>query len=85
MATAQLNTRTVTETQMVDWATASAEASKAAGDAPYDIILKATKDAIVRAGHEVSDAQRWANPPAFSTVSQGAAPWVYSIQSSAQS
>ena len=56
MATAQLNTRTVTETQMVDWATASAEVSKAAGDAPYDIILKATKDAIVRAGHEVSDA-----------------------------
>ena len=55
MTQAQLNTQAVTETQVVAWATASAKASKAAGDAPYDTILKATKDAIVQAGHEVSD------------------------------
>lgn len=55
MTQAQLNTQAVTETQMAAWATASAKALKAAGDAPYDTILKATKDAIVRAGHEVSD------------------------------
>ena len=55
MATTQLNTQAATETQMFAWATASAETSKAAGDAPYDTILKATRDALVRAGHEVSD------------------------------
>lgn len=55
MTQAQLNTQAVTETQMAAWATASAKALKAAGDAPYDTILKATKDAIVQAGHEVSD------------------------------
>ena len=55
MTQAQLNTQAVTETQVAAWATASAKASKAVGDAPYDTILKATKDAIVQAGHEVSD------------------------------